>query len=166
MLLIITCYCVAVARYLFPWIKTPENLCGTSIYMPPSHQKLFLQGVNITYLRPNHAIVTITLFIFFIFNFWHESHGRIWVYSNPYIFEVFTNCFLCWPKRVKQMHKIDLPGITYRIYLFHNSLQCLILVVHAAVDDTIEDKNETIFLIFHQQESLSLHHPKSLLYVQ
>ena len=109
--------------------------------MTPSHQKWFLQASSITYLHLNHIIVTITLFVLFICYVWQQRHGSIWVYSNPCIFELFTTCRLLWPKCVKELHEKDLPETTCTIDLFHALLQCLRLVVWAAVGDTIEYRN-------------------------
>ena len=42
-------------------VKRPENLCITSIDVPPSHQQWFLKGANITYFNLKHSIFTINL---------------------------------------------------------------------------------------------------------
>ena len=52
-------------------------MCVTIIYLSPYHQKYFLQGANITYLHLNHTIVTITLFVLFIFMFDMKGMGEL-----------------------------------------------------------------------------------------
>ena len=89
------------SQVFLPWNKWPDNLCGTSIDVPPSCRKRFLQGANITYFHFKHSNITITLFILFIFYVWHERHEIIWVNYNSCLFEVFTKCLLCQPKRVQ-----------------------------------------------------------------
>ena len=133
MILVRTFQCVAVIKYVFIWIKIPETLCGTSIAVPLFHQKLFLYGVNITYLRLNHAIVNITLFILFVCYVWHERNGSIWVYYNPRVFEVFEKLLLFGPKCVQQLHKRYLPRTTCATDYFHILLQCLRLGVQEGV---------------------------------
>ena len=123
-------------------------MCVTSINVPPYHQQWFLQSDKITYLCFNSSIVTITLFILFICCVLHEMHGSILVYSNPCLFEVFTNCLLYWKKYVQQLHEIDLPEITCIIYLFHTLLKCLILLVQSEVDNKIKDTHANNFFDF------------------